>query len=876
MRFSAPRVFRIFRLARWLLLTLATVSLQAQQLQLVDVPPTDKVTALPGFKVERIHTVAREHGSWVALTLDGKGRLIASDQYGGLYRVTLPGPAATQPLNVEKLDSLGIAGAHGLLYADNSLYAMVNENRVNRFGDKKSGLHRLWDDNGDDRFDRAASLREMDASGEHGPHALVLGPDRQTIYYMNGNYTKLPANMEKQIPVAWQEDNILPRMWPPVGSGRGILAPAGTLGRTDLAGRQFELFAIGFRNAYRMAFDPNGEIFTDDSDTENEIGTPWYLPTRVLHVVSGGDYGWRSGSIRWPVGFPDSLPAVTETGPGSPTGMVMGTGTRFPARYQHALFAADWTFGTMYAVHLIPDGASFRATKEQFISGHPLPITDMIVHPADGAMYFTVGGRTTDSALYRVTYTGAEGTAPAPYPKPTSEALLRRKLESMHTSGAGLAVIDEAWPYLAHADRFVRWAARVAIERQPVALWAKRALEEKSPQGSLEALVALARLGDKSLQPELLAALARYDFARLPTAQQYAVVRLWQLAFTRLGEPTPEAKRQAVAQLEPFFPHADRLLNRDLAALLVFLDSPTIVAKLVPLLKVPEQPEPQDLVDEELLGRNTRYGRFLAGANKTRPARQQFAYANVLRCARAGWTPALREEFFAWFPSAYAWSGGQSFPGFINNIRLLALANVPDPAERERLAKRSQRPDPQLALGKVTPKGPGKAYTLDEAVAAVRGHLTGRNYEQGRAMFAAAACVACHRLGDLGVGTAGPNLTQAGSRYSERDLLQSIVEPSASLNENFAATRYEMRDGSAIVGYPAFEEGAEMLITTNLMLPNALSLVKSADVKSKGPSTTSLMPAGLIDSLNENELRDLAAFILSGGNPNHAMFAPGK
>ena len=873
MHFFAPDLFRIIRC---FCLILLTVSLEAQQLQLVDVPPTDQVTALPDFKVERIHTVAKGQGSWVAITLDAKGRLIASDQYGGLYRVTLSGSATSQAAKVEPLDSLGIGGAHGLLYANDSLYVMVNENRFNKFGDKKSGLHRLWDANGDDRFDHAALLREMDASGEHGPHALAMGPDGRTIYYVNGNYTKLPAKMEKQVPVAWQEDSIMPRMWPPVGSGRGILAPAGTVGRTDLEGSQFELFAMGFRNAYRMAFDPNGEIFTDDSDTENEIGTPWYLPTRVLHVVSGGDYGWRSGSIRWPVGFPDSLPAVVDTGPGSPTGVLMGTGAKFPAQYQHALFVADWTFGTMYAVHLIPVGASFRATKEEFLSGHPLPITDMLVNQSDGAMYFTVGGRTTDSALYRVTYVGKKSTAPSPYPTPTPEALLRRKLEALHPTGASAAVIDEAWPYLADTDRFIRWAARVAIERQPVALWAKRALEEKHPRGSLEALVALVRLGDKSLQPQLLDALAQFDFALLPPEQQYAVVRLWQLAFTRMGEPTPETKKKAVALLEPAFPLADRLLNRDLAALLVYLDSPTIVAKLVPLLKVPEQPEPQDLVDETLAARNTRYGRFVSSANQTRPARQQYSYANVLRTAHAGWTPQLRTEFFSWFSSAHSWAGGQSFNGFINNIRLLALTTVPNAAERERLAQMSQRSVPQLLLGAVTAKGPGKSYTLENATAAVRGHLTGRNYEQGRAMFSAAACVACHRLGDLGIGTAAPNLTQSGSRYTERDLLQSIIEPSATINENFAATKYELHDGSVLVGYPAFEEGSELLVTTNLMLPNALTLVKSPDVKSKGPSTSSLMPAGLVNSLNEDELRDLVAFILSGGIRTHAMFAPAK
>ena len=59
----------------------------------------------------------------------------------------------------------------------------------------------------------------------------------------------------------------------------------------------------------------------------------------------------------------------------------------------------------------------------------PLPLTDVIIHPKDGAMYFTVGGRRTQSALYRVTYTGTESTAPAKALAPTKEALVRRSLE---------------------------------------------------------------------------------------------------------------------------------------------------------------------------------------------------------------------------------------------------------------------------------------------------------------------------------------------------------------------------------------------------------------------------------------------------------------
>ncbi len=861
-------------LVTFCLLSLAGLSLPAQQARRVDAPPTEKVTALPGFKVERIYTVTKEQGSWVAMTLDDKGRLITSDQYGGLYRMTLPVASESKVTAVEKLDSLGIGGAHGLLYAHHSLYVMVNENRVNKFGEGKSGLHRLRDTNGDDKFDQAELLREMTGSGEHGPHGLVLGPDGKTIYYMNGNNTSVPVNLEKHIPVAWQEDHIVPRMWPPVGNGRGIMAPAGYTARTDPDGREHELIAMGLRNAYRFVFDPNGEIFTYDSDTENENGTPWYLPTRVNHVVSGGDYGWRSGSGRWPAYYADSLPAVLEVGPGSPTGMVMGTGTRFPAKYQRALFAADWTFGTLYALHMIPAGATFRAIKEEFVSGQPLPITDVLVNSSDGALYFTAGGRITDSALYRVTYVGAENTAPAPYPAPTAEARLRRELEALHTTGAGESVVDRAWPHLSNPDRFIRWAARVAIERQPPALWSRRALTESDPQASLEALLALVRLGDKSLQTELINRLSLFDIAQLPAEQKFQAVRLWELIFTRMGEPAPAVKQRVAAQLDRLYPHPDKLLSRELAGLLVYLDSPTVVAKTVPLLKLAEQPEPQDIVDEALLARNDRYGPTISGLNKTRPARQQFAYATALRSARVGWNSQLREEYFSWFNQAYHWTGGLSFGGFINNIRMIALAGVPDAAERDRLAKLSLRPDTQIMANAVAPKGPGKSYTLEDATKAVRGQLGQRDFNQGRTMFTSAACATCHRLGNLGMGTAGPILTQAGSRYTEHDLLQAIIEPSAGINENYAATRYEMKDGTVMIGYPTFEEGAELFIVTNLMVPNVLTLVKKTDLISSRPSEISLMPPGLINSLNENELRDLVAYILAGGDRTNPMFAP--
>jgi putative heme-binding domain-containing protein len=410
------------------------------------------------------------------------------------------------------------------------------------------------------------------------------------------------------------------------------------------------------------------------------------------------------------------------------------------------------------------------------------------------------------------------------------------------------------------------------LERHGPDSWIEKAFAEKDRIAALEALLAVIRIGDKSLQPRVIDALRRFDLATLPPEQQLQVARLWELAFTRMGDPSLDVKQGIAAHLDRYFPAAAPALTRELAGLLVYLDSPTVVAKTVPLLSKVDRSGDVGLIDETLLARNDRYGRGLSAMNATRPDREQFALVFALRSARLGWTPALRETYFGWFAKAYHWTGGLSFNTYLDNIRQIALAAVPNVAQRTHLAEISLRPPPKYLTASQPPKGPGQAYTVDTATELVRGHLTGRNFEQGRAMYIGAACVICHRLGTLSQGTVGPNLTQAGSRYSEHDLLLAIIEPSATINEAAAATRYEMNDGTWVAGYPAFEEKGELFVAANPMAPSDLTILQAANVKATRPYEKSLMPAGLINSLNPDELRDLVAFVLSGGNPRNAMF----
>src|SRR5690606_7073505 len=144
----------------------------------------------------------------------------------------------------------------------------------------------------------------------------------------------------------------------------------------------------------------------------------------------------------------DTFGAVTNVGPGSPTGVAFGYGAKFPAKYQRAFYICDWSFGKLYAVHLEPDGSTYVGELEEFITGQPLALTDIVVNPNDGAMYFAVGGRRTQSALYRVTYTGKESTKPAKHEtKNKGDREERRELEAFHGKRDPDAV-KKAWKHL--------------------------------------------------------------------------------------------------------------------------------------------------------------------------------------------------------------------------------------------------------------------------------------------------------------------------------------------------------------------------------------------------------------------------------------------
>jgi putative heme-binding domain-containing protein len=525
----------------------------------------------------------------------------------------------------------------------------------------------------------------------------------------------------------------------------------------------------------------------------------------------------------------------------------------------------------MYAIHLTADGASWKGVKEEFVSGKPLPLTDLVIRPQDGAMYFLVGGRGTQSGLYRVTYTGSESTAPAAAPALTPEMVLRRELEALQVEAPSAAALEKAWVNLGHADRWIRFAARTALEFQPVAGWAQRALDEKEPVASMNALLALSRVAAKEHQAAVLAALGRIDYAGLKESAKLDLIRTHAVCLVRGGMPDDGAKAALRARFEPHFPAQGNALNKELCDLLCALDSPGAVSRTMQLLTT-AQDDANVIADEKLIARNDGYAKGVRDAMASRPNRQEIAYGYALRIAKSGWTPELRRQYFRWFNRARKFEGGNSLRGFIENIRKDALVNVPAEmkAQLEGLSEELNAAPADLPR----PVGPGRAWTIDEVLALTEKGMKGRSYDNGAKMFKAVLCANCHQFGTEGRGGIGPDVTGAGNRYTMKDLLENIMEPSKVVSDQYESTLIEKKDGSSVVGRVLREADGKVGVAENPLAPETLTEVPVADIKSRSKFPLSAMPPALLNSLNENEVLDLVAYLLSGGNKDDKAFKP--
>jgi putative heme-binding domain-containing protein len=724
-------------------------------------------------------------------------------------------------------------------------------------------LYRIRDADGDGRYESTQLLRRWTGSGgEHGPHALVKGPDDR-IYAVAGNFTDVPSDASTNSPVAhYAEDLALPRLEDVNGFGAGRKAPGGFVLSLDRDGQDVRLFSAGLRNAYGIAFNTDGELFGFDSDMERDWGTPWYRPSRIQHLVSGSDHGYREGSGKWPDYYADSMPPVADVGIGSPTSIRFGTGTAFPARYQKALFGLDWVFGRLIAVHLQEQGAGYTGRVETLFRGSTMNLTDLEVGP-DGALYCITGGRGTQSGLYRLTFVGNPASEPlvAAVPGAQEARAQRRQLEAVH-GRVEAGWLASGWSQLGASDPLQRQAARIALESQPVATWAEKALAEENPKIGLTALLALARCGDGVQQVALLKALGRWPLDSLDEEGFLTKLRVIEVAFARHG--IPESLRpMAIEKLGRQFPAASWPRNRELSQLLVALGDGESVAKILQLRE----------------------------ASKT--WQEQLHYTAVLHGMTSGWTPALRQRYFAWFrqipsgwghlPAAYdQWfldvdqkpNPGAGFDPLVKRLGQKAFTLIPD-AEKAPIAELMKDP-PSAAPAPAVPTPPrsrssgNRAWKYDDLADALTTPLSGRNYARGQQVYQVSQCGACHRFQGAG-GAAGPELTGVASRYSRADLWRSIVDPSAVISEQYQSMVLTLKDGQEITGRLLEDSPTQVVVGVDALTDRKVT-VRPSEIRQRVASKVSSMPEGLLSAWGREDILDLLAYLESNGRADSPIF----
>ncbi len=702
-----------------------------------------EIHAPKGFSVELIREAKKNEDSWVGMAFDDKGRLFLGMEKKGILRLTFT-PSESQEL--PKVTSVKVVNndleeCRGLLWAYDSLYANANDSK---------GFYRLRDTTGDDRFDEKKLLLATEGGVGHGRNHLRLGPDGR-IYLTHGNDPQLaPENNSPNSPFkTWGEDQLIPNPWD--DSWNKLPAPAGYILKTDKDGSSFVRLCGGLRNPLDMDFNRDGEMFVYDADSEWDAGLAWYKPTRVLHIVSGGEYGWRRGTGKWPAYYPDSLPSSIDIGLGSPTGVGFAYESNFPPEWRDTFMIADWSYGRVLAVTLSPNGASYEGEKKTFLSGRPLNLTDFVFHKGD--MWFITGGRKTQSALYRVRWTGEKTDTTIKSTKITNALSLRRELEKYHTeqSGEGLQL---ALNHLDHDDRFIAFAARAALENQPLSTWHERV------QGSGNGLLALARVGEKSDQEAIVnQTLKLIQQGKVDDSTLLTLLRTLQLTFIRQGEPDTPTRERVGKVLLSRFPAASRPLNHELVELLVYLQTPEIIDPILSLAEASED------------------------------TRDWSHYLTFLRYIEDEWTTGQRKRYLTVLRRFEEFPGGRWYVRTAQDLRSEALASLTEQQKSE-LAELIPPAQPAIAAPPVTvdPEVFVANWKLSDFAPELQDGFGTPDEEKGRAAYHKAGCAACHRLtSDAATNQAilGPDLTGIAMRFDARTILESIIHPSMVIGDKY-------------------------------------------------------------------------------------------
>jgi len=425
-----------------------------------------------------------------------------------------------------------------------------------------------------------------------------------------------------------------------------------------------------------------------------------------------------------------------------------------------------------------------------------------------------------------------------------------------------LVNVDDLYALLNDADRFVRWAGRIAIEHTDRSAWKDRVLKETNPLGAIEGMLAWMRTaaGDNP-QPILDKQLAMLKQTSLSADNKLRLYRGLMYTVSELKDGLSQAQREQLnAVLIDQFPARsgssdnDDRLNREMALMLGYAGQPAAVGKL--LAAVPAGTDNQQL---------------------------QLHYLYALRMIKQGWTAAQKAQLAELLGRAAKWRGGAQFVNFVGQYfdavsdlyatdeeKQLLYEKAPEfspltPAEAEQLQAR-------IAAGRGG--GGGRGGNASPLAARTMGRVVSRqemfeetvyqpqqvlDVQAGQKVFEA-NCASCHKFGSLGTdhGVTALNLSSSPLRSSKHALLEAVFFPERQIAPALESTAIDTTDGKTINGL-VVSDGPQGV--TVLTANGTTADVPKAQIKGRRKTKSSVMPDSYADSIDRAGLRNLAAYL---------------
>ncbi len=783
-------------------------------------------------------------------------------------------------------------GPMGLLLEGNTLYAVTD-----------GGLWRFENCDGKRPVTMMSGTKilALKTGGEHHAHAVRRGPDGW-LYVLCGNNTGVNA---KAITTATSP----------------VKAPiAGCLIRVDTSGKNVEVIADGFRNAYDFDFNTSGEPFTFDSDNERCVGLPWYEPNRFYRIVAGGHYGWLNPQFtqtwRTPPYFYDTIAPLATLGRGSPTACICYRHTQF-ANYQNGFFLADWTFGKIWFAKVERD----RSTPVPFLEAvgdSGFAPTGLAVHPKSGDLFACIGGRGTRGSVYRIHTTKPVDDA-KPLPMRTFDLGKVVVRDVAVTPMSAIRKLQLSFGDLAAPSAMGTVWEGYTLRQPPTAEFAKPllvSLRLPFPSGNTdydrELSRTLAALGDNDATT-IDKTLDKIDARSDPVEDVHYLVVLAQLRGTR--SPTVTARTaSAIVALDGKYESRKWLRDRHWTLRLTEVANQLLKRDMRLTTAIIEHPEFGRvehvwLAKLDGISREQAVRRFVARASNDR----EYAW-NLGAVELLGALPIA--EVRPWIVPLWSVGGLE--------VALLPLiAKSPIESDRamlvsglctanpkavmaivDALAKLPKRDDDTLSLlralrrlgdgkpeaearaavGELLRKSTQQSFgpTLNEWSAWVereRPELAKRLNEgspnasswktrfdvidwangsaaNGLKLFAKFQCAACHN----GAQAVGPSLEGVAKRFSRADIWTAIIDPNRDVPARYRTTEIATNDGKSLRGIIVYEAIDGIILQTGA---TETVRITGDRIESKKTKDESLMPVGSLDLATDREIADLMSYLLT-------------